>query len=672
MTLHSVDRIIFIEDSFQALWVRKNIKFNEQTKLIALTAQAVLTLEEMGLPLTPISDIADMRFLASAERQYSIDCLNLLAEIESYILENYLLAQQVGQGFLTGQAYYVQISIGGIAARAFLMREAMRVFTPSSVVVFQGEIDDWFANDRYVNNPWIDTLYTICAESDIQVQLVSLPMPTTSSLTKKIKDSYLQTRSFAIQMAKDALACWKESSTRDGSNNEAFRLLFADAHGHDWLPVLDALEKSPDFSLFFLNKERFETSVWARCYAPVVHESYLRSVRKLGPAPIRFDNKERDNLLNILDRWILEHPQQAQLHVLGMNVFPSLIPHLRSVLSLSLPVAQYAKDLADKVLDIVQPHAICFFAMPWLSAKLLAFQAQQRAIPVISYQHGGSYGVQDVPTHDFGEYAYSDYFMSYGNGVLPPEDPVIPTHAQFVSVGSARIETLLKKDLGASKRQESFNILWVAEVSLRNTIGASWLVEDTTRYLSQKKCLEILGRAANINVVYRPFPSDLDAQATPNWIERAGLPSVSIDAYKSLSASILESDLVICDSSSGTTWYETLALRKPLIAYCDPRQTILRSHFAKDLEQACLWCKSVSELLDAVDRLSKGPEQFLAELRSRSPDNFLRKYVLHEGNCAEHVVSFLSAICNGKHHMQNMLNPNSNEPNWQELINGKS
>ncbi|WKZ36506.1 MAG: hypothetical protein QY332_01025 [Anaerolineales bacterium] len=647
-----MNRIVFLENCAQVHWVIRNFKIDEHTKLVAITAQAMLAFEEMGLPFTPISEVVDMSLLASAERQYSLDCFNLLVEIERYILEQYPLARQVDRGFLTGQAYYVQISIGGIAARAFLMRAAIRVFSPSLVVAFQGEVDNWFANNGYVHNPWLEALYAICAETGVEIELVSLPIQGNRLLPAELKDAYLQFRSRAKQIVKNTIGYWRNLRKKGAIKEGAFRLLFVDAQLYDWSPVLDELKNNPGFSLYYLNSEPTGDQHWGMRYAPTVYKNYLWNGQRLDCMSLRYDNKERVELVSLLDDWIAAHSEQAGIKVLDMDLFPSILPHLRNILTLSLPLIRYATDVADKALEMVQPHAICFFAMPWLSAKVLADQAQQRGIPVISYQHGGSYGVQVVPTHDFAEFAYSDYFLTYGEGVLPPENPVIPTRAEFMPAGSTRMEGMRVNNSKVSNKSEPINVLWIAEVSLSNTICASWLVEDTTRYHLQKKSLEILGQAANINVVYRPFPGDLSAQATPRWLEqRSGLLSVQLDSSTSLANSILASDLVICDSSSSTTWNEVLALGKPLILYCDPQQTILMDHFAKDLEKACYWCKSVPELLAAINRLAKAPWLFIDELSQLRTEEYLRNYVLHDGHSVDNVVTFLSEVCGkeGKH-----------------------
>jgi hypothetical protein len=400
---------------------------------------------------------------------------------------------------------------------------------------------------------------------------------------------------------------------------------------------------------------------WTHYYRDMVYSDFFSKGLSLKSAPIHFDKSEQDILSALLDDWIVAHSDRARLNVLGMQLFSALRPHLRAMLLLSLPLMRYANDMAVRVLDRTRPHAVCFNSMTWLSSKTLALQAQQRGIPVISYQHGGSYGVQEVPTHDFAEFAYSDYFINYGEGVLPPQDPVRPTRAQFIPTGSALIESMVKSNPAVQNIEESIHVLWIGEISLRNTVGGPWLVEDTSRFQLEKRGLEILG-AGGVKVVYRPFPYNPEALATPEWLQRAGLTTVRVDKQQSLEKSIRESDLVICDSSSSTTYNEVLALGKPLIVYCDPAQTILIDHFAKDLEQACYWCKSVPELIRGVERLAKEPEAFINELRRRPTSEYLRKYVLHEGNTVERVISFLLAICSGKHPSQNVPTSNANEP----------
>ncbi len=173
------------------------------------------------------------------------------------------------------------------------------------------------------------------------------------------------------------------------------------------------------------------------------------------------------------------------------------------------------------------------------------------------------------------------------------------------------------------------------------------MIEDTERYLLETQCLRILGSADNLRVIYRPHHFQVAWDGTTHWIERAHLHSVRTDSTTPLDALIWNADMVISDNTGGTIWNEVLALKKPLILYCDPCRTRLSPHFVPDLERACYWCKSGEELVAAVRRLADEGAAFVAELRRIDTTAFICRYVLHrdDGQCVQRVVSFLNAVC---------------------------
>ena len=107
------------------------------------------------------------------------------------------------------------------------------------------------------------------------------------------------------------------------------------------------------------------------------------------------------------------------------------------------------------------------------------------------------------------------------------------------------------------------------------------------------------------------------------------------------------SDVIITDNAASTVWNEAIAFGKPLILFCDPQQTLLMPHFAADLEGACLWCKTESELVSAVQRLSNTGSEFLSGLRQTDTSSYLENYVLYrnDGDSKQRTLDFLKALC---------------------------
>jgi hypothetical protein len=408
---------------------------------------------------------------------------------------------------------------------------------------------------------------------------------------------------------------------------------------YDWNPVLAHLMTMDEVECFALDGVFPDKRDWPYYYRSVLTDLKRGAGVDLECGQPQTDPEEEEAIGHLFDAWERARSTEPELIVCGVNLYPALRIHLRSMAASAPANARHADSVAQRALDVARPDAVCFFSMPWLAAKRLAFHARQRGVPSVCYQHGGCYGTHDVPSHALTEMAHADYFLSYGNGIVSPANPCLPTRAKYVPVGSTRLESFRSRQ-AAPVPHSGFIVLWIGEVSLRNTYGP---LEDTKRYLMQRKCLEILGHAANLRVIYRPFPGELAAQATPRWLELAKLPTIRVESNQSLANLMLTSDLIICDSTSCTAFNEGLALNKPTILYLDPTQILLLPHFIEDLERACLWCKTADALMSAVRRLAVEPENFIRELRQIDTTAFLRKYVLHEPGATsiQRVISFL-------------------------------
>src|SRR5207302_6122591 len=207
---------------------------------------------------------------------------------------------------------------------------------------------------------------------------------------------------------------------------------------------------------------------------------------------------------DLFDVWLRQRPAVPRLTALGFNLLPAIVPHLKAMATLGPALTRHSDMVAQRALDAIKPHAVCFFSIPWLATKRLAFQCRLRGIPTVCYQHGGVYGTQISPKNEQIEPAHADYFLVYGRGIQPRPMPAFSARAQYVPVGSARMAAITGKSQARS-RPKVIRALWIAEFSSRNTIGGPFQVEDTERYLIQKECLQLLGRADRLRVTYRPY-----------------------------------------------------------------------------------------------------------------------------------------------------------------------
>ena len=278
----------------------------------------------------------------------------------------------------------------------------------------------------------------------------------------------------------------------------------------------------------------------------------------------------------------------------------------------------------------------------------MASACKERGIPTVGIQHGGSVGTHMSHSVDINDWSCCDYYLTYGAGIKVQPNPILPQQASLVSVGSTDIEQRIKtNNLEKHGDNNCIKVLWISEKSFGNTIGHHYFPEDTRRYLLQQQCLTILNNSDDIEVTFRPFRTNEETIGTVRWIDSGEYTETKVDINSTLDELMETSDVIITDNAASTVWNEAIAFGKPLILFCDPQQTLLMPHFAADLEGACLWCKTESELVSAVQRLSNTGSEFLSDLRQTDTSSYLENYVLYrnDGDSKQRTLDFLKALC---------------------------
>lgn len=649
-------RVVFVENRAQVQYAGRRFPADGRTRLIALTAEALQALEEVLVPGEPVSEYACTSTVSLLDREINLKASELAAEIESFMRARHVAVASEGPGFLTGQVYYLQFSIQAVVLRCHLIREAILKLRPEIVSIFDSQVDPWFEGDGYAQNPWMEATQTISRHLGVQVEVV--PRSSLAEyeaiernlLSKAASLRYVPAkivrrlhtlRSRLFPGVSQGCEAKPELATLKG-----LRLLIADGLIYDWGPVVEALRAVASEKCLWLHSAQLDGREWTHHYVPTLRDARSWSTSSLNLEPLSVDNAEQHMLSELLDEWLKKRTHPPLLEFLGIDLFPSILPHVRALTCLSPAIERYSDQVACKAIEVASPHAVCFFSMPWLSAKRMAHQCRKKGIPVLCYQHGAAYGTHDVPSHIHTELQHADYFLTYGNGNKFSISHSFPVKCKLVPVGSSRLEKwAVSRGSKSNSTNPVLKILWIAEASHRNVLAGAWTVEDTKRYLLEKQCLSVLASSKMLNVTFRPYPHQVMWDGTCRWISVSGLPA-KVDTRTPLKELILAADIVITDTSSGNVWNEVLVLDRPLILYCDPKVTLLFPHFARDLEGSCHWCKSENELVDAIRRLAADGPAFLTELRSIDASDFVRNYVLHmvDGKCVERVMSFLNDI----------------------------
>lgn len=627
--------LVIIESAAHARWVAAN---KPKGQVVAITAVAADALAGLGLPHATASDFATTRPIAAVAGEANRRTWALARDLECFSSQRHSwIPSDAGPGFLSAHCYFLQHSVLTILTRWWIVAEIIRQTGATSVDYLDTPVHFWFAGDGYTVNPWT-TAIEHWAESQNVAMGASLVADGSAlehageagALDRRLPARLARaSRRLLARMTGDGAVPPIDAVARHALGG--LKVLAVGGMVFDWKPVGAALAAIDGVTTHTLQVRMLDGRAWNAAFQP-------ERASFDAPSPIP-DAGEVDALSKVFDEWIAD--RRPTLPLLEMDVMPALRVHLRAQFVCGPALLRHADAVAARALDAARPDVVTFFAMPWLATARLAFQARKRSIPTVCYQHGGTYGTHLLPKQDLLEQSQADYFLTYGPGVQADPHAWRPATARHVPVGSARIAAM-----PAAKRpakSSGLDVLWIGEISTRNTSGGDFQSEDTRRYRMQTAALQILAAQARLRVTFRPYPGK-EPDGTTSWLRRQ-LPAVAIDTSRPMRDAIGDSDLVITDSSSGTAWNEILALGSPLVLFCDPDQTALVTSFAHALDAACLWCRSEDDLLEQMRRLAAHPEAFVTGA-ARDARAFLDAYVLpQEAPAPVHrVLAFLSSL----------------------------
>jgi hypothetical protein len=632
--MSTASSLVFLTNRAEVLSVSSAVHCDAQTRLIAVTAEASESLETCGLPHDAVAQYSDTRVLSRLDDQINLQTYAMAGEIERYVGDEYPQSRFDGPGFLTSQGYWIQYAASAILTRAFVIRETIAACSPRRVIFFGGqgsEFENTILGANSLHRCWLTPITTWATDNGLECEI--LPVEGAPSqygwarhsrefLRRVLRRVFQEVR----RLSSDCLG------NRAASHAHQVRILIGENPDLDWVPVLNELRRAGEVDCAAMTGRYLDHRVWTFYYRPQLQKFSSRSV-SLNPAvdPPHVSSEEARSLSILFDTW--KQKRAARLSYLDVDIFPGLAPILKSMTVIGPTLVRHADKSATEVLGTFGPDLICFLSMPGLAKHRLAYHARRTGVPVVSYQHGGCYGTHILPKNEQIEPAQADVFLTYGSGIRPREHAAFPPRATYVPVGSSRVAAMVERQKRRVRNGDrAVHVLWVAELSTQNLWGGVYQVEDTKRYRLQKRCLEILNARRGVCVTYRPYPHQVDWDGTARWIWRKRPRGVRVDICHQLEDLIQESDVVITDATSNTTWNEAIAMRRPLICYLDPTQTPLSPHFAADLDRACHWCQAEESLIDACHRLAAEGKHFLADINRRDPADYLCRYVLHRPN----------------------------------------
>ena len=653
----------FVENRSQAKWIRDSAQEVVDGTVVALTAEALQALQEFGVKHRAVSEFADTRPIATANQQLIVDCLDLLKEIETYILSHYGSSRTTDKGFLTSNFYWMQYVLTILITRAHLMQETIRVCTPDTVSMFKVEGDTDYAiktsHAWYPSLTMSNLLQQLASQYKFQLDIRSYKFNRSYWINRYLLYSFLHHIRRIPGRLRRMMARWiahleylSLGDTNNTSTDERHLLLIVGGLNHEWRAITSLSRDTQGYVLNWADNANLSGDSghngWCMGYDSKLDQFGGQSSIELTFDPYHLDRKEIDSVTVLCESWTNKYHENNKIHFRGLDLVDDLIDVVKPIAARSLSLCRYMDDVVVNVLDSAAPDVVCFQGVVHMADKRMASACKERGIPTVGIQHGGSVGTHMSHSVDINDWSCCDYYLTYGAGIKVQPNPILPQQASLVSVGSTDIEQRIKtNNLEKHGDNNCIKVLWISEKSFGNTIGHHYFPEDTKRYLLQQQCLTILNNSDDIEVTFRPFRTNEETIGTVRWIDSGEYTETKVDINSTLDELMETSDVIITDNAASTVWNEAIAFGKPLILFCDPQQTLLMPHFAADLEGACLWCKTESELVSAVQRLSNTGSDFLSGLRQTDTSSYLENYVLYrnDGYSKQRALDFLKALC---------------------------
>jgi hypothetical protein len=614
------------------------------SELVALTTEALDHAHANGIPCRAVSEVASGGLAILGNQRDALRAwIGAMRDFEETLAAEMPRCAFEGPGILLSRGYLVSFAVNSVRCRAGLMMGAVSTLRPGAVTVLESVRDAGYRADGYELNPWTIAFQTWAELSGLKTGIVSMDsMPPPPSAKQRFvgwvrAHALLGGLKRALDAAREPRAATAGLPALDGA-----RLLFSDYSAYDWSPVRHALE-ARGATTFVIERAAEARRSEDATYRAVLAGGERGPIALAEPQDDARAENERAAIGSAFDRWAARTRWRQELTFSGVDTFAALRVYIRSLATSGPSLLRRADALAASALDAATPQVVCFPVISYPYQKRLAHACRRRRIPVVCYQHGGAYGSHDVPVHDFSEAAEADHFLVYGAGIAPAADPLLPRRAQFHGIGSARPQVLRAKHRRRAPRAaRRLRVVFAGDVSLRNTVTAGTEIEDTARYALETRALSLLAASRQLDLVYRPFPADLPAQGTPDWLARhfRQIPTAS----RIRTPDLLErTDLLVTLSTSGTLWNEALALGVPLLAYVDPAYTPLSASYRESLAGAALVCASPAEFLEVIGRVAAEGGAY-AGLAPKDSARFLRDYVLTDDDCVASAVKLLATI----------------------------
>jgi hypothetical protein len=244
----------------------------------------------------------------------------------------------------------------------------------------------------------------------------------------------------------------------------------------------------------------------------------------------------------------------------------------------AVPEMAASAAATDAVIDHYRPAVALAGILSGPGPRAVAARARLLGVPLVLYQHGGSYGYLDVPIHYYNDLMHADAFFTYGAGVTSALGRRFGSHtpcAELISVGSGALAAPMSaaSTRGHARRPLAGGSRPVVVYAATCMMGQRFYAphyRSCEYFALLTDAMAALNRAEGVTAVLKVHQrADNCFNPIADWCRRYA-PKVRVVADGSLERWLEAADLMVMDLPA-TPLLEALARRTRVLAYCDER-----------------------------------------------------------------------------------------------------
>jgi hypothetical protein len=331
----------------------------------------------------------------------------------------------------------------------------------------------------------------------------------------------------------------------------------------------------------------------------------------------------------------------------GVTAFSIVRSRVEHLVIRMLPRLSYLMARARRLLRRV-PGAVVIGAPPvQLPQIAMLAVARDAGIPTVLYQHGGGYGVLDLPMVERHDLGLPAYFMTYGAGVAEYLETRPATRrqgtrrrARVLPVGSLALRRVNRGRRTAPRRPSAARTVVYVVTNFAGDVRYFdyRTYPDLEYWRLQREVVRRCAARPDVRLIVKLHPGERMPHPMTDFVRDERFDNCRVLAETPFSALLDEADLFVIDYPSSTSLLQALTTDRRILAFADAEFTRPDPRALDLLRRRALVATSRDEFLRQLDAALDDRDWSVPEPRN---DDFLEAYGTGVDDAADRAVAAL-------------------------------